>query len=85
VGWNMKLVLQSLLILCLCSFADPFGKQSQSPDRVNAGLIVPGHSVGQLKLGIRTTAPRSCSRSNEIWTKSGGRRVIAERRSIGST
>ncbi len=38
-------------MLSLYSFAGSFGRQSESPDGVNAGLIVPGQSVGQLKLG----------------------------------
>lgn len=46
----MRLAIRGLLILCLCSFAGPF-RQNQSPDHVNAAWIVPGQSVGQLKLG----------------------------------
>jgi hypothetical protein len=38
-------------MLCLCSGAGLYSNQSRSPDKVNADIIVPGQSVGPLKLG----------------------------------
>ena len=47
----MRFALRSALALCLCFCPDSLGGQSLSPDGANGSLIVPGRSVGRLKLG----------------------------------
>lgn len=47
----MRLLLRSLLVVCISSSAASFGGQNEPPDRFASELIIPGQSVWQLKLG----------------------------------
>lgn len=47
----MRLLLGSLLVVCISSSAASFCGQNEPSDRFAPDLIVPGQSVGQLKLG----------------------------------
>lgn len=47
----MRLVLRSAVVLCLCFYHGSLGGQGHSPEGAEGDLIVPGRSVGRLKLG----------------------------------